>query len=73
VNARRFRFVIAHPPRHYRLIGGVHIVEEEEVLRTYREGGEHLVECEVYGVNQRGERNCMGMAVVALPSRSDGR
>jgi acyl dehydratase len=43
------------------------------VLRTYREGGEHLVECEVHGVNQRGERNCMGMAVVALPSRSERR
>src|SRR5262249_8655334 len=26
VNARRVRFVMAHPSRHYRLIGGVHIV-----------------------------------------------
>jgi hypothetical protein len=43
-----------------------------KVLRTWRKGGDHLVECEVYGVNQRGERNCQGVAVVALPSRTVG-
>jgi len=30
----------------------------------------HLVECEVWGDNQRGERTCLGMAVAELPSRA---
>jgi len=32
------------------------------------EGDAHLVECEVWGDNQRGERTCLGRAVAELPS-----
>lgn len=34
------------------------------------EGGEHLVEVEAWGENQRGQRNVLSTAVVRLPSRS---
>jgi hypothetical protein len=36
------------------------------------EKGRHLVDCEVWGVNQRGERNVLGSAVVELPTRRRG-
>jgi acyl dehydratase len=38
------------------------------VVRTYVEDGEHLVELECWGENQRGEKNTTGSAVVRLPS-----
>jgi acyl dehydratase len=34
------------------------------------EGDAHLVECDVWGDNQRGERTCLGQAVAELPSRA---
>ena len=39
------------------------------VTRKYVEGGEHLVECEVWTENEKGEKTAPGRAVVALPSR----
>ena len=38
------------------------------VKRVYDEGGEHLVECEVWIENSRGEVTTPGSAVVALPA-----
>jgi hypothetical protein len=39
------------------------------VTRRWTEDGQHLVECEVWGENQRDERTVQGIAIVALPSR----
>jgi acyl dehydratase len=39
------------------------------VVGKYIENGEHLVRVEVWGENQRGEKNTEGVAVVRLPSR----
>jgi hypothetical protein len=41
------------------------------VVRTWHDGDDHLVECEVWGQNQRDERTSQGTAVVAVPSRHD--
>ena len=38
------------------------------VKRKYDEGGEHLVECEIWTENASGEKTTPGSAVVALPS-----
>ncbi len=40
-----------------------------KVIKKHVEGGERLVECEVWAENSRGERTTPGRAVVALPSR----
>ncbi len=40
-----------------------------KITRKHIEDGEHLVECEVWAENPRGERCTPGKAVVALPSR----
>jgi len=34
------------------------------------EDGQHLVDCDIWAENQRGERTALGSATVALPSRS---
>lgn len=40
------------------------------VVAKQQERDAHLVTCEVWGINQRGERNAIGTAVAALPTRS---
>jgi acyl dehydratase len=40
------------------------------VVNKYEKDGEHLVDCEIYAENQRGERCAVGSATVALPTRS---
>ena len=40
-----------------------------KVAKKWTENGEHLVQCEIWGENQRSEVNARGWAVVALPSR----
>ncbi len=40
------------------------------VTKKYVQGGVHLVDCEVWVENQRGENFTPGWATVALPSRS---
>jgi acyl dehydratase len=40
-----------------------------KVARKYVEGGEHLVDCELWGENQKGQRISPGCATVALPTR----
>lgn len=39
------------------------------VTRKYAEGGERLVECELWGENQRGRKHSVGWATVSLPAR----
>ncbi len=40
------------------------------VTKKYVEGGEHLVECEIWLENGKGEKTTPGAAVVTLPLRS---
>jgi hypothetical protein len=40
-----------------------------KVTKKYEEGGEHLVECEIWVENGKGERTTPGSALVALPTR----
>ena len=40
------------------------------VKRTYREGGEALVDCHVWQENQKGEKTVVGEATFTLPERS---
>jgi hypothetical protein len=39
------------------------------VIKKYEEGGEHLVECEIWVENGKGEKTTPGSALVALPTR----
>jgi len=39
------------------------------VIDKQRDGDTHLVTCEVWGVNQHGQRNAVGTAVAALPMK----
>lgn len=41
-----------------------------KVIKKYIEGGEHLVDCELWGENQRGEVTTKGFATVALPNKN---
>ena len=52
---------------HYK---GAKIVCKGKVTAKRVEGGEHLVECEIWAENDQGEQSTPGTAVVALPSRS---
>lgn len=40
-----------------------------KLSRKYEENGEHLLDCELWGDNQRGERTTLGMATIRLPHR----
>ena len=40
-----------------------------KVTRKYIDNGEHLVECEIWAENQRGEITAPGKAIVSLPSK----
>ena len=40
------------------------------IVNTYEKGGDHLVDCEIYAENQRGEKCAVGTATAALPRRS---
>jgi acyl dehydratase len=51
-------------------VPGDTITGKGTVVRKYEEGGQHLVDCEVWLENPKGERTTPGTARVALPSRS---
>ena len=40
------------------------------ITNTYEKDGQHLVDCEIYAENQRGEKCVVGTATAALPTRS---
>ena len=48
---------------------GTPIYAKGVVTRTYDEAGEHVVECDIWLENQKGEKTTPGTAVVSLPSR----
>jgi len=41
-----------------------------KIIQKYVKDGEHLVDCEIYAENQRGEKCAVGTATAALPTRS---
>ena len=45
------------------------ITAKGTVIRKYREGGQNLVDCNIWLENDQGERTTPGSATVALPSR----
>lgn len=40
-----------------------------KITRKYEEGGEHLVDLDVWVENQKGDNTCPGVATVRLPSK----
>jgi acyl dehydratase len=48
---------------------GDEITCKGRVIKKYVQDSEHIVECEIWTENPRGEKTTPGMAVVALPSR----
>lgn len=55
--------------RRFNIIGDVHWCKGK-VTDKYERDGEHLVECQIWAENQRGEITAPGFAKVALPSRA---
>jgi len=43
---------------------------EGKIIHKYVKDGEHLLDCEIYAENQRGEKCAVGTATAALPTRS---
>jgi acyl dehydratase len=52
---------------------GTPIFGKGVVRKKYVNGGEHLVECDIWLENAEGQKTTPGSAIVALPSRSGGR
>ncbi len=55
---------------------GMHIVGKPltlkgTVTKKYRDGGENRVDCEIWVESPEGEKNSLGTATIALPSRED--
>ena len=50
-------------------VPGSPILGKGTVIRKYVENGEHLVQCEIWLENEKGEKTTPGRAVVSLPSR----
>lgn len=48
---------------------GEDLVCKGKVTKKYIEDNEHLVECEIWTENKKGERTTLGSAVVVLPSK----
>lgn len=51
-------------------VPGVKIVCKGRVTKKYAENGEHLVDCEIWMENAKGEKTTPGAATVILPSRA---
>ncbi|MDO8674237.1 MAG: MaoC family dehydratase N-terminal domain-containing protein [Dehalococcoidia bacterium] len=58
--------------KRFNIVGDTHWMKGK-VARKYIENGEHLVDIECWGENQRGEITLPGFAVVRLPTREGGR
>jgi len=52
---------------------GEPIICKGKVVDKYLKDGEHLIECEVWAEDEKGNRNTTGKVVLSLPSRSDRR
>ena len=57
--------------RKFNYLGDLHVMQGK-VTGKRAEGGQRLVDLEVWGVNQRGDTTCSMTATVALPSRHTG-
>ncbi len=55
--------------RRFNLVGDVTWCKGN-VTGKRAEGDKHLVDCEIWGENQRGEKTIIGGATVVLPSRT---
>ena len=53
-------------------VPGVKLMARGKVTRKWIEGDHHLVECEIWIENAKGEKTTPGSATVILPSRSAG-
>ena len=53
-------------------VPGVKLLARGKVTRKWVEGDNHLVECEIWIENAKGEKTTPGSATVILPSRSAG-
>jgi acyl dehydratase len=51
-------------------VPGVKLFCRGRVAKKYVEGGEHLVDCEIWIENAKGEKTTPGTATVILPSRT---
>ena len=54
-------------------VPGVRLLCKGKVTKKYVEGDEHLVECEIWVENAKGEKTTPGSALVVLPSRGAPR
>jgi acyl dehydratase len=50
---------------------GAKVVGKGRVTRKYVEGNNHLVDCEIWLENSKGEKSTPGSATVVLPSRDE--
>lgn len=48
---------------------GTHVTCKGKVIKKYVDGGNHLVDCEIWLENAQGEKTTPGSATVILPSR----
>jgi hypothetical protein len=49
---------------------GAKVVARGRVSKKYTDGGHHLVDCEIWLENAKGEKTTPGSATVILPSRA---
>ena len=50
-------------------IPGTPVIIKGVVTKKYRDGGDNLVDCEIWLQNEKGEKTTPGSATIALPSR----
>ncbi len=54
-------------------VPGVPVVCKGKVVKKYAEGDDHMVDCEIWLENPKGEKTTLGTATVILPSRGAPR
>jgi acyl dehydratase len=58
--------------RKFNYVGDTHVITGEVTGKRVDDDGNHVVDIEMRGTNQRGDVTCPGSAIVALPSRDAG-
>ena len=51
---------------------GTKVIARGKVIKKYTDNGHHLVDCEIWLENAKGEKTTPGSATVMLPSRNAG-
>jgi acyl dehydratase len=59
--------------RKFNYVGDTHVITGEVTGKRIDDDGNHVVDIEMRGTNQRGDVTCPGSAIVALPSRDAGQ